>query len=72
MPTEAVKAAALNLAGLDLASTAQGCECAVSEVRTKEGLKQAFTTAFNREGPTLIKVFIKMKVRAAIAHGGEA
>jgi benzoylformate decarboxylase len=72
MPSEAVKAAALNLAGLDVGSTARGCGCAVAEARTKEGLIQAFTTALNSEGPTLIKALIKHELQPAIAHGSEA
>jgi benzoylformate decarboxylase len=58
---------ALDLPGLDIVSTAKGFGCLSVEVRTREEIKDAFTTALNADGPTVIAVPIQSQIRSLIA-----
>ena len=47
---------ALDLPGLDVVSAAKGFGCTGALAKTKDEIKQAFSTALKADGPTLIAI----------------
>jgi benzoylformate decarboxylase len=57
----------LDLPGFDLVSTAKGYGCASVLAKTKDEIKQTFSTALKADGPTLIAIPIPHEDRPLVA-----
>jgi benzoylformate decarboxylase len=58
---------ALDLPGLDVVSAAKGFGCASLWAKTKDEIKQAFSSALKADGPTLIAIPIALQDRPLVA-----
>jgi benzoylformate decarboxylase len=56
----------LDLPGLDIVSTAKGFGCIAVQVKTAEGIKEAFATALGAEGATVIAIPIARQLRPLV------